>query len=78
MTVTLVFGQMMALPQVGGDVSLAGRRRGAINISTFGSHSRAAWGASRRPYPRAPVRPGADAGQDGEGWPDAQQFWGGE
>jgi excisionase family DNA binding protein len=22
-------------------------------------------------------QPGADAGQDGEGWPDAQQFWGG-
>jgi hypothetical protein len=22
-------------------------------------------------------QPGADAGQDGEGWPDAQHFWGG-
>ena len=22
-------------------------------------------------------QPGADAGQDGEGWPDAQAFWGG-
>ena len=21
-------------------------------------------------------QPGADAGQDGEGWPDAQAFWG--
>jgi excisionase family DNA binding protein len=23
-------------------------------------------------------QPGADAGQDGEGWRDAEQFWGGE
>jgi hypothetical protein len=22
-------------------------------------------------------QPGADAGRDGEGWPDAQAFWGG-
>jgi hypothetical protein len=22
-------------------------------------------------------QPGADAGQDGQGWPDAQAFWGG-
>jgi hypothetical protein len=43
----------------------------------MGLHDTITERARRRGLDLRPRQPGADAGQDGEGWPDAQAFWGG-